>query len=220
MMKPLAANLTRMVVVSAIIPVHDTLLMDQFCVVAELAGIEPVLVVNKSDLADDNTLTAAQDLMAAYQQIGYDTAIINTASAAGIAPLLTLLQDQTSVLVGQSGVGKSSIVKALLPDLDVRVGAISEATGIGSHTTTVSFRYELDTGGVLIDSPGVRQFPVGHLSAEALASGYREITQAAEHCKFNDCKHQVEPACGVKDALEKGDIAAFRYRNYCKLGED
>ena len=106
LMKPLAANLTQMVVVSAIVPAHDTLLIDQFCVVAESAGIEPVLVINKSDLADENTLTQARDLMAVYQRVGYETAIINTRSPAGIAPLLTLLQDQTSVLVGQSGVGK------------------------------------------------------------------------------------------------------------------
>lgn len=219
-MKPLAANLTRMVVVSAIIPTHDTLLIDQFCVVAETAGIKPVLVINKSDLADESTLAEAHALMAVYEQIGYDTAIINTRSEAGIAPLLALLQDQTSVLVGQSGVGKSSIVQALLPDLDVRIGAISEATELGSHTTTVSFRYELATGGVLIDSPGVRQFPVEHLSAEDLAGGYREIAQAADHCKFNDCKHHVEPDCEVKRALDDGRIAAFRYQNYRKLGED
>jgi len=216
-MRPLAANLTRMVVVSAIIPAPETLLIDQFCIVAESVGVEAIVLVNKSDLGTEEELDTHRQMLAVYQNLGYQTALINTRSSAGLQPLHDLLSDQCSVFVGQSGVGKSSIIQAILPDQEIRIGAISKATGVGAHTTTVSFRYELEGGGVLIDSPGVRQFPVEHLSTAQLADGYREIRALAEHCRFSDCTHRVEPDCAVIAAVGTGEVASARYQNYSKL---
>jgi len=203
--------------VAAIKPELDLLLIDQFCVIAEHSGIDAVVVLNKSDLASSTSASALHKNLQCYADIGYKAAVINTLSDTGIEPLMTLLHNNTSVLVGQSGVGKSSIVKRLLPDLDVRVGAISKATGIGAHTTTVSFRYELPGTGILIDSPGVRQFPVDHLGIQQVSKGYREIAKASSYCKFSNCSHQTEPHCQVQADLKNGDISLSRYRNYIKL---
>ncbi len=216
-MRPLAANLTQMIVVSAVMPPPESLLIDQFCIVAENVGVKAVVVLNKSDLASPEDVETHEEMLELYNDLGYDTAMINTLSASGFQPLNDLLKNQCSVLVGQSGVGKSSIVQAILPDQDIRIGAISAATGVGAHTTTVSFRYELDCGGVLIDSPGVRQFPVEHLTVQAVAEGYREIDALAVECRFSDCTHRVEPDCAVVNAVETGNIARQRYQNYCKL---
>jgi len=216
-LKAVAANLTQLVVVAAVKPEIDLLLIDQFCLVAEQSGIDAVVVLNKSDLASDAELQSHQQQLQIYASIGYKTAVINTLSETGIKPLRGLLRDNCSVLVGQSGVGKSSIVQNLLPDIEVRVGAISKATGIGAHTTTVSFRYELPGAGVLIDSPGVRHFPVDHLSRRQVAQGYREIAAASAQCKFANCSHQTEPRCHVQASLKNGKIANSRYQNYVKL---
>lgn len=131
--------------------------------------------------------------------------------------MLSQLPGRVLVLVGASGVGKSSIIGRLLPDRDVRVGAVSAATGLGAHTTSVTCWYALEGGGAVIDSPGVRQFPVTHLRATDLRAGYREIARAGERCRFGDCTHRVEPGCAVLDALASGEIAAWRYANYSKL---
>lgn len=216
-LKAVAANLTQLAIVSAVIPDIDLLLIDQFCIVAERANIDAIIVLNKSDLADPEQLEILNKHLAVYSSIGYPTAVISTINADGMQPLLNLLSNNTSVLVGQSGVGKSSIVQYLLPDLEVRVGAISAATGIGSHTTTASFRYDLPGNGALIDSPGVRHFAVDHLQRDQVASGYREIFAAAADCKFANCSHQKEPSCNVKDAVENNTIARSRYDNYIRL---
>lgn len=215
-LRPLAANLTHLVIVSAVNPPPVTLLIDQFCVVAETAAIGAIVVMNKSDLADEKELQKLQEILDIYSSVGYPTAMIHTRSPAGLAPLVELLKGHSGVLVGQSGVGKSSIVQGLLPDLDIRIGAISAATGIGAHTTTVSFRYELESGGVLIDSPGVRQFSVEHLTPEQIAWGYREISDAAADCRFANCRHQVEPDCAVRLAVLEKRISPIRYANFIK----
>lgn len=219
-LKPLAANLTQLVIVCAVQPAPEPLLIDQFCTVAEQSDIEPIIALNKSDLITDDSRADLEQLLSVYTAAGYQTAMINTRTEAGLSTLSNLFKDHCSVLVGQSGVGKSSIVKCLLPDLDIRVGAISQATGIGSHTTTVSFRYSLDQGGTLIDSPGVRQFEVGYLSPGQIANGYREIANLAHQCRFSDCQHRVEPDCAVLKAVETDQVSALRYRNYLKLTDN
>lgn len=216
-MRPLAANLTRLVIVSSVRPAPEPLLVDQFCVVAERQGIEAIVVLNKSDLATDEQLVEFEKLLKVYADVGYQTALVNTKTPNSLDALTALLKNQTSVLVGQSGVGKSSIAQCLLPDMEIRTGAISQATGVGAHTTTVSFRYELSEGGVMIDSPGVRQFQVDYLTPTQISQGYREITEAAAGCRFSDCKHTVEPDCSVKQAVQTGAISEMRHSNYMKL---
>lgn len=217
--KPLAANVTHLAVVSAVKPGIDQLLIDQFCIAAELAGINAIIVVNKADLLTDEQRQECEVMLDVYRRIGYPAVMVDTKHDGQLAPLLEQLNDRTLVLVGASGVGKSSIVQRLLPDLDVRVGAVSEATGLGSHTTTVTFWYEHDSGGSIIDSPGVRQYSVSHLSPQEVRRGYRELAEQSINCKFSDCSHIVEPDCAVKAALETGEIAQWRYDNYLKLLE-
>ena len=217
--KPLAANVTHLAIVSAVKPGIDQLLIDQFCIAAELAGIEAMIVVNKADLLSDDGRQECEAMLAVYRRIGYPAVMVDTKNEGQLEPLLDQLDDRTLVLVGASGVGKSSIVQQLLPDLDVRVGAVSEATGLGAHTTTVTFWYEHDSGGSIIDSPGVRQYSVAHLSPEEVRRGYREMADLSVDCKFSDCSHVVEPDCAVKAALASGEIAQWRYDNYLKLLE-
>ncbi|MCL4153229.1 UNVERIFIED_CONTAM: hypothetical protein GTU68_029026 [Idotea baltica] len=217
--KPLAANVSHLAIVSASKPGIDALLIDQFCIAAELAGIGAVIVINKADLLSEQELTECEAMLDVYQRAGYPAVLIDTKTPGKFDALEKELSDKTAVLVGASGVGKSSIVQRLLPDLDVRVGEISAATGFGAHTTSVTFWYELGTGGSIIDSPGVRQYSVSHLSAENVRYGYRELADAAQTCKFSNCSHVVEPGCGVKAGLEDGSIAQWRYNNYIKLAE-
>ncbi|MCB1756735.1 MAG: ribosome small subunit-dependent GTPase A [Gammaproteobacteria bacterium] len=216
-LKPLAANLTRLAIVSAIPPAIDTLLVDQYTVAAELAGIEPLIVINKSDLLDATQRAGLEKMLDAYRRIGYQTLFIHSLSESGVATLLDSICDQVSMLTGQSGVGKSSIVSRLFPDLDIRIGALSEASGSGAHTTTVTNWYDLHCGGALIDSPGVRQFSLEHLSQADLATGFREIRQTSANCKFNNCTHTHEPQCAVIAAVADGGISRQRYHNYRKL---
>ncbi len=215
--RPLAANLTHLMIVGACRPGFDTLLTDQFCVAAEVAGIDAMIVVNKADILTEVARCEVDDWLSIYAEIGYPTAVIDTRNDAGMAPLLDQLPGRTVVLVGASGVGKSSIIGKLLPDRDVRVGAVSAATGLGAHTTSVTCWYALEGGGALIDSPGVRQFPVTHLQAVDLRAGYRDISKAAARCRFGNCTHLVEPGCAVREALADGGIARWRYANYRKL---
>jgi len=217
--KPLAANVSHLVIVSASRPGIDSLLIDQFCVAAELAGIGAIVVINKADLLDERQYEDCVSMLAVYNRVGYPALLIDTKTDGKMDALESELADKTGVLVGASGVGKSSIVQRLLPDLDVRVGEISAATGFGAHTTSVTFWYELRCGGSIIDSPGVRQYSVAHLSAQDVRYGYRELTNAAQDCKFSNCSHVVEPGCAVQSAIAEGSIARWRYENYRKLSD-
>jgi len=215
--KPLAANLTHLAIVSAPKPGIDTLLIDQFCIAAEGAGIDAMIVINKADLLEGEMLLSSKDLLDTYNAIGYPTVLVDTKNDGQLEPLTTAMAGKTVVLVGASGVGKSSIVQSVLPDLEVRVGAISEATGQGAHTTSVTFWYALGEDSAIIDSPGVRQFSVSHLTPVEVRSGYREMQTAAADCRFANCAHVEEPGCAVKAAVEAGTIASWRYDNYRKL---
>lgn len=217
--KPLAANVSHLAIVSASRPGIDALLIDQFCIAAELAGIDAIIVINKSDLLSAEEHAQCLAMLDVYRRIGYSAVLVDTKNEGKLDTLIDELAGKTVVLVGASGVGKSSIVQRLLPDLDVRVGEISAATGFGAHTTSVTFWYELGSGGSIIDSPGVRQFSVSHLSAQDVRRGYRELVEAAQMCKFSNCSHVAEPECAVKAGVSDGTIAQWRYDNYLKLAE-
>ncbi len=217
--KPLAANLSHLGIVSANPPGVDTLLIDQFCLAAHQAYVEALIIFNKADRLSDEERQETEDLAETYRKVGFPVVVIDTKSDDGLEPLKKELSDRTVTLVGASGVGKSSIIQRLLPDRDLVVGAVSEATGLGSHTTSVTFWYELPDKGAIIDSPGVRQFSVSHFPKELVRSGYHDLNRAAESCRFGDCSHTVEPHCGVLSALDDGEIAGWRYKNYLKLAE-
>ncbi|MEE9335939.1 MAG: ribosome small subunit-dependent GTPase A [Granulosicoccaceae bacterium] len=217
--RPLAANLTHLAIVSAHPPGIDTLLIDQFCVAAENTGISPIIILNKIDLYEQTQRRKLDLMLKAYSQMGYHAIAVSRDSAEGMQALLDLLQDKSVAFVGASGVGKSSLIKFLLPDRDVREGEISAATGFGSHTTSVTYWYEMG-GGSIIDSPGVRQFTFAELNSVDVRNGYIDIARAGQDCKFANCSHRHEPSCAVKRFVDDNTIAQWRYENYIKLTDE
>ena len=215
--KPVAANLTRLLIVAAQRPGIDTLLIDSYIAAAERSQITPVLVINKADTLDDEMQAQIDTLFRDYRRIGYQCLLISAHAQLGVDELITTLIDQTAVLVGQSGVGKSSIVNCLLPDKSIRTGALSEATGLGGHTTTAATLYNLPAGGCLIDSPGVREFALGTIDPSMLADTFIEFAEFSDGCRFSNCIHQHEPGCAIQQAVSRQRIAGSRYENYLFL---
>lgn len=216
-LKPLAANVDQLVVVAAVRPNVDTHLIDRYLAAAELLGATPLVVINKIDLVGDDELNVLQKLTTPYQRIGYHVIYASTKKAHGLDELFSALTSHTSILVGQSGVGKSSLIKALLPDQMIRIGDLSEASGQGRHTTTSTMLYHLPTGGDLIDSPGVREFGLYEKDPARLAEGFIEFRPYIGRCRFRDCRHDVEPGCALRRAIESGEIEAGRLASYLTL---
>lgn len=215
--RPVAANLNQIVVILAVKPNIDPLLLDQYLIACEFQEIAPLIVLNKVDLLDDESRQRTDELIGIYKAIGYEIIEVSAEEKTGLDTLRARLRDETSILVGQSGVGKSSITNALLPDLELQTKVLSTASGLGKHTTTATTLYKLPEGGDIIDSPGVNIFGLAHITEKTLAYGFREIRQYAEQCKFSDCMHLKEPKCAVKDNIETGHIANTRYLRYLKL---
>ncbi len=215
--RPVAANIDQIVVVIASKPSFEYGMLDRYLVAAELIGAQPVIVVNKSDLLDHDSRKKLEERLAVYQSIGYTLLFTSTHSTDGLRDLHQQLKTHTSVLVGQSGVGKSSLIQALLPDLDIRTGSLSQVTGLGRHTTTVAMLYHLPDGGDLIDSPGVRDFNLVKVPLEDLQFGFREFRPYLGQCRFHNCRHVSEPGCAVQTATREGHIIERRLKNYCQL---
>jgi ribosome biogenesis GTPase len=217
--KPLAANLSLLAVVVAPKPPPSGYLVDQYLVAAELIGVRALLVAGKMDLLDDVERVNFLDALAHYQAIGYPVCPISTKGAPGLGALMDHLAGQTAILLGQSGVGKSSLVQALLPDQDIQVGRLSQATGLGRHTTSAATCYLLPDGGRLIDSPGVRSFRLTGLTQAQLEQGFRDLSPLLGQCRFRDCRHGEEPGCAVREAANKGLIDPRRIENFLHLRE-
>jgi ribosome biogenesis GTPase / thiamine phosphate phosphatase len=217
-LKPVAANIDQIMLVIAPFPEPHANLIDRYLVAAEIVGIEPVILLNKTDLLEhEPTLQQGiNELLAIYPSLGYR--IIRTSiKDSGLAELQTALFERTSVFVGQSGVGKSSLVNVLLPDADIRVGALSEATQKGTHTTTTALLMHLNCGGTLIDSPGIREFGLWHMSREQVEHGFREFHPLLGTCKFRDCQHEHEPGCAILQGVETGEISERRLESYRRI---
>ena len=210
-----AANITLIAVVIASEPVPDWQLVDRYLVAAALMGIDAALIRNKADIADQSVDTRA----AAYRDIGYELVTTSASNAVGIAALAAILRHQRGVLVGQSGVGKSSLINALLDQEAQAVGSLSRRKAHGRHTTTSSMLYRLPGGGELIDSPGVRRYAPSISDPRDLASGFIEFRPLADDCRFSDCRHRNEPDCAVRSAVESGEIHRERYSSYLALAE-
>ncbi len=218
--KPLAANITRMVVVLAPRPEPSGFLLDQYQVAAELSGVAALIALNKSDLLDGSGRAAFVERLAPYVAVGYPVIAVSAKREHGLDPLIEQLRGETAILVGQSGVGKSSLVNSLIPDQDAQVGRLSKATGLGRHTTSTATLYELPTGGQLIDSPGVRSFRIGHVDRGELERGFREFRPYLGHCAFRNCAHENEPHCALLAAAAAGEIAAVRLETFHRLARD
>ncbi len=218
--KPLAANIDQVLVVTASIPLFSPELVDQYLVAAETTGIAPLIVFNKVDLLDGPGRRHIDTALAPYRAIGYPIIHASTVAQHGLDELLEALKGRTSVFAGQSGVGKSSLIKALLPREEIAVGEISATTGLGRHTTSAARLYHLPGGGNLIDSPGVREFGLWAVSRGELEDGFREFRPHLGHCRFRDCRHTSEPGCAILKALAEGAIAEQRYRSFQRLAAE
>lgn len=207
----LAANLTCLLAVCAPRPPADPWLLDRYLCSAELMGCRAALVWNKCDLQAEPGAIAD-----AYESLGYPLLAVSTRTGAGLDRLREFLSAQVGALVGQSGVGKSSLVNALAPGAAAAIGELSAASDAGTHTTTAVLMYDVG-GGRLLDTPGVRDFVPALLANERLADGYVEIRREAASCRFADCRHDAEPGCAVKAAVSAGRIAPRRYESYRRL---
>ncbi|HJS21822.1 MAG TPA: ribosome small subunit-dependent GTPase A [Steroidobacteraceae bacterium] len=210
----MVANLTQLVVVSAGLPRPDFFVIDRYLAAAESNGIRAIVVLNKTDLAETREAMGELD---GYAAIGYVALRCCAPTGAGIPDLRQALHGELSVLVGQSGVGKSSLANRLLPGLNARTAELSRATVEGRHVTSVATLHRLPEGGDIVDSPGVRDFApaLERLAQPALL--FREFREPAATCRFGDCKHLREPDCGVQAALAAGAISARRYESYRRL---
>lgn len=216
----LAANLGCIVIVCAPEPHSNWFLVDRYLATAELMDCRAILVDNKLDLTATSSSEARSLDLAEYKELGYDVLGVSAHSGQGIEELLREFIDTTAILVGQSGVGKSSLINALVPGAKIVVGSLSEATAEGKHTTTASVMHKLPGSGRLIDSPGVRDFVPVTRDARSVGMGFREIWALAGQCHFANCQHLHEPDCAVKKAAELGTINARRFASYRRLAEN
>lgn len=220
-LKPVAANIDQMVIVSSVLPELSLNIIDRYLVASETLNIAPLLVLNKIDLLADEDRAMYEERLEEYKRIGYKVLFVSKQSGEGIAELEEQLRDRINIFVGQSGVGKSSLVNALMPELEQEVeeGEISENSGLGQHTTTAARLYHIPTGGDLIDSPGVREFGLWHLEAEEVTKAFVEFRPYLGGCKFRDCKHNDDPGCILREAVEKGEVSEVRFENYHRILE-
>jgi ribosome biogenesis GTPase / thiamine phosphate phosphatase len=214
----IAANLDLAVPVFAVAnPEPKWNLLDRYLAASEAAGIPALVCLTKADLAEENVLAIAAE----YRAIGYPVVLTSSMTGRGLSELAQALAGRTSILLGKSGVGKTSLLNALEPGLGRRVAEISSATGKGRHTTTSAELFPLAAGGSLIDSPGVREFGLWGIAREELADLFPEMRPYAGKCKFGlDCSHDEEPGCALRQAVVAGRVSPRRYASYIHLRED
>ena len=217
--KAVAANVDRIVIVSSILPELSLNIIDRYIIAAETIGIKPLIVVNKVDLLTPEQRVDVERKLTQYQNIGYSVRLVSTDTGEGLDDLKVDLQDHVSIFAGQSGVGKSSMVNSLMPDVEADIGDVSTNSGLGQHTTTAARLYHFADGGDLIDSPGVREFGLWHLEPEQITEAFVEFRPYLGGCKFRDCKHGNDPGCIIREAVERGDISRARYNSYHKIIE-
>lgn len=218
-LKPVAANVSLIVIVFAPTPEPSAGLLDRYLVACQSADIQPLLVLNKADLLDENS--SALNLLKEYKQLGYQTCITqanaDVDSPYHVHHLIQILQQQTVVFVGQSGVGKSSLINSIIPDAEQKTNIISENSALGQHTTTSTRLIQLGTHGALIDSPGIREFGLWHLTAQNIHAGFPEFDEFYGQCQFRNCTHQHEKHCALRQAAEQGQVLTRRLESMNRL---
>ena len=210
--KMLAANVTQIIIVLATQPSFYEALLNRCLIAAEAAGIKALIVLNKCDLTDNDD---AKQKLALYTGLGYQ--VLALSATEDISALRPYLQGDASILVGQSGMGKSTIITALLPDADVRTREVSLVLDSGKHTTTAAHLYHLDAHSQLIDSPGLQEFGLHHLSTDELEHAFIEFRPYLGKCRFNNCKHLQEPDCAIKEAVASNKVTPERLAIYQML---
>lgn len=217
----IAANLDQVLLIITIKqPETSTTFIDRFLAGAEAYRVPVVLVFNKTDLLNDDERHYQQQMVTLYETTGYPCIEISAETGMGIDQLQTLLKQKVTLVSGNSGVGKSTLINAIIPHADQRTAEISNAHGTGMHTTTFSEMIELAEGGYLIDTPGIKGFGTFDIEREELTSYFKEIFEFSKDCKFNNCTHTHEPGCAVIQAVENHYISASRYQSYLNMLED
>ncbi|MEQ4924051.1 small ribosomal subunit biogenesis GTPase RsgA [Proteus hauseri] len=219
--KPIAANIDQIIVVSAILPELSLNIIDRYLVACETLDVEPLIVLNKIDMLDAESRKMVSEWMQTYKNIGYRVVEVSSHTKEGLDELTQELIGRISIFAGQSGVGKSSLLNALLPPTQesIVVNQVSDNSGLGQHTTTASRLYHFPQGGDVIDSPGVREFGLWHLTPDQVTKGFIEFRPYLGGCKFRDCKHLDDPGCLLNEAVEKGEINDIRFENYHRILE-
>ena len=213
--KLIAANIDQLWLVVALEPHYEFELIDRYLIMAENLNLSIGIIVNKIELANNGN--EFLDDFTHYQSLGYDVHFLSVKSNINIEIFKNQLISKSHIFLGQSGVGKSSLINSLIPDLKLRVNEISNKSKLGKHTTTNTTLYHIPTGGDLIDSPGVREFQLENLTETEIRNGFKEFKALSDECRFRDCNHISEPNCAVKDALEKGEININRYHSYLNI---
>lgn len=216
-LKTVAANIDCVIIVVAPFPQPYANLIDRYLVAAETQNIQPVILLNKIDSLDEQNRVEMDELVAPYEVLGYEVLRTSSKNPDSLKSLRTFLVNKTCVFVGQSGVGKSSLINALLPGVNTRVRALSEFTQKGTHTTTTAHLYHFPQGGQLIDSPGIREFGLWHISRDQLLNGFIDFRPLLGHCRFRDCKHDQEPGCAIQRALQTGEISQQRMASFLHI---
>jgi len=194
--------------------------IDRFLLMTEPFNIPVHIIFNKSDLYDEKDLGLYDFLRGIYTKIGYEVHLVSAIEETGIEGLREILKDKKTLISGQSGVGKSSLINQIQSNLDLKTTELSDYSGKGQHTTTFAQMHQLDQGGEIIDTPGIKTLSFNYLEVKDVAHNFKEFFEASSSCKFSDCLHRDEPKCSIKDLIEQGEISELRYFNYIQILED
>ncbi|MCI6838694.1 MAG: ribosome small subunit-dependent GTPase A [Prevotella sp.] len=217
----IAANVDQaFLIVTVNYPQTSTTFIDRFLASAEAYSVPVVLVFNKTDLLTDEERHYQDMMMTLYDTVGYKCMAVSAERGDGVDTLLPLLRDKTTLLSGNSGVGKSTLINRILPGVNLRTAEISDSHNTGMHTTTFSEMLELPSGGYIIDTPGIKGFGTFNMEPEEISSYFKEIFRFSHDCRFNNCTHTHEPGCAVLKAVEEHYIAASRYQSYLSMLAD
>ncbi len=217
----LAANLDLVALVVTInYPETSTVFIDRFLATAEAYQVPACLIINKTDRYDENEMDYAQSLKFLYETIGYPVYLVSALAKESLDELKDFLKDKITLISGNSGVGKSTIINQLIPHTEIRVGEISEYHNKGMHTTTFSEMFDLPHGGAIIDTPGIKGFGTIDMDTYEVGHFFKEIFEFSKKCRFNNCTHIHEPECAVLEALKNSFISESRYKSYLSILED
>ena len=217
----IAANMDQCLLVTTLIMPETPLeFVDRFLVTAEAYKVPAILVFNKSDIYRDGLEELLEETMSIYRNIGYRCLAVSSVTGEGISELREILRDKTTLLSGNSGTGKSTLINTVNPGLNLRTGAISMSSLGGKHTTTFYEMHPISTGGFIIDTPGIRGFGIVDIEKEELSTYFPEMLRVMDDCRYKPCTHTHEPGCAVKQAVDDGLISAERYNSYLGMLED